>query len=160
MAGDDSETVTGLQKPLRCGRRRKEGADEARLARRREHFRAYYKKNRELLLARGREYRKSWSKRAWILRSKYGLTPEDVQRCIEAQEGACALCGRVGVKFVVDHDHSDGRVRGMLCSGCNTLEGRLGRRSDGWFHKLQDYRAHGADRVAQILGRSVGGKDT
>lgn len=33
------------------------------------------------------------------------------------QDGSCVLCPREAT--VIDHDHSTGRVRGLLCHGCN-----------------------------------------
>jgi len=39
------------------------------------------------------------------------------------QDGLCAVCLRDGV-LVVDHDHSTGLIRGLLCSTCNGKEGR------------------------------------
>ncbi|WP_370461561.1 endonuclease domain-containing protein [Micromonospora sp. Llam0] len=41
-------------------------------------------------------------------------------------EGRCAVCGHghaVG-RLVRDHDHPSGLIRGLLCSSCNTAEGR------------------------------------
>ncbi|WP_444949280.1 endonuclease domain-containing protein [Micromonospora ureilytica] len=41
-------------------------------------------------------------------------------------EGRCAVCGQghtVG-RLVRDHDHASGLIRGLLCSSCNTAEGR------------------------------------
>lgn len=37
------------------------------------------------------------------------------------QEGTCAAC--IDPPKVIDHDHSTGLVRGLLCYSCNTLEG-------------------------------------
>lgn len=44
---------------------------------------------------------------------------------LEAQDNRCAICGTDepggrGDGFVVDHCHSTGRIRGLLCSACNT----------------------------------------
>ena len=41
----------------------------------------------------------------------------------EMQAGRCAMCGSEGV-LVADHDHETGRLRGLLCRSCNSLEGR------------------------------------
>ena len=39
------------------------------------------------------------------------------------ETGKCGICGCDG-KLVVDHCHSTGLARGMLCVGCNTQEGK------------------------------------
>ena len=55
----------------------------------------------------------------------YGLEPEEYEALLEAQGGACALCGakRGNLKnrrLTVDHDHQRGLVRGLLCQRCNS----------------------------------------
>ena len=40
-----------------------------------------------------------------------------------AQGGLCALCLTGGLVLVLDHEHSTGLARGMLCRPCNTREG-------------------------------------
>lgn len=57
------------------------------------------------------------SKRYQYVR-KYGLFPEDYAYLASLREG-CWVCGRVQ-KLEVDHCHSSGAVRGLLCSRCNT----------------------------------------
>ncbi|MEU5553639.1 endonuclease domain-containing protein [Micromonospora sp. NPDC047793] len=41
-------------------------------------------------------------------------------------EGRCAVCGQghTGGRLVRDHDYPSGLIRGLLCSSCNTAEGR------------------------------------
>ncbi len=61
----------------------------------------------------------------------YGLTVEQRDALLASQDGACALCGRPLREFKpreanIDHCHETGRVRGILCGGCNTALGRLG----------------------------------
>jgi hypothetical protein len=58
--------------------------------------------------------------RARIARVKrrYGLTVENLMLLHDAQgDGACAICGKTSE--VVDHRHSDGEVRGLLCHAHN-----------------------------------------
>lgn len=52
----------------------------------------------------------------------YGITSEEYQRIYEYQGGSCAICQRargLRKKLSVDHDHSTGEVRGLLCQKCN-----------------------------------------
>jgi len=53
---------------------------------------------------------------------RYGLTSVDYERMLTAQGGGCAVCGRPPAKnrLHVDHDHSTGKVRELLCTSCNT----------------------------------------
>lgn len=58
--------------------------------------------------------------------AKYGLTSQDYDTMLEAQNNACAICGkipRMGDQLVVDHCHKSGVTRELLCRSCNTLLG-------------------------------------
>lgn len=55
---------------------------------------------------------------------KYGLTEGDLDALEESQGGCCAICGRTA-KLVIDHNHSSGTVRGLLCAPCNGFVGFL-----------------------------------
>lgn len=55
-------------------------------------------------------------------------------KLLKEQGGTCTLCTKVidtsarqGVRtdYVLDHCHTTGRVRGVLCRGCNGAEGRV-----------------------------------
>lgn len=60
---------------------------------------------------------------------KYGLTPDGYEQLLLSQGGKCAVCttdkpnGPGGRYFFVDHDHATGKVRGLLCSNCNSILG-------------------------------------
>lgn len=56
--------------------------------------------------------------RRYHLRKRYGIEPEAVDALIAGQGGVCALC-RVSVPTHLDHCHSTGQVRGVLCVPCN-----------------------------------------
>ena len=66
--------------------------------------------------------------RAYQLRHRYGLALEGYAWMLEQQGGACALCPRDAT--CVDHDHSDGHVRALLCRGCNTQVGQIESQSE------------------------------
>jgi hypothetical protein len=48
----------------------------------------------------------------------------------EAQNGVCAICKGEGdgkwKKLCVDHDHTTGKVRQLLCRNCNMVLGQVG----------------------------------
>lgn len=54
--------------------------------------------------------------------AKYGLTEEQFRRMYLDQKGLCAICPKrmSGRDCHIDHDHVTGKVRGLLCSSCNT----------------------------------------
>lgn len=55
---------------------------------------------------------------------KYGLTPEQYEAMLAEQEGRCAGCRRpFSATPYIDHCHASGRVRGLLCNGCNKALG-------------------------------------
>lgn len=56
---------------------------------------------------------------------KYGLTTKDVLDLRTKQNNTCPICIRVREKFVIDHCHKTGVVRGLLCHNCNTLLGHV-----------------------------------
>lgn len=59
---------------------------------------------------------------------KYGITQHEYERLLQRQGARCAACATdsPGAKgWNIDHDHRTGRVRGLLCMGCNTALGLL-----------------------------------
>ena len=52
--------------------------------------------------------------------NKYNLTEIDFIAMVERQNNLCAICGAYMKSTNIDHDHKTGRVRGLLCSKCNT----------------------------------------
>lgn len=61
------------------------------------------------------------SQQATRRKLEYGITQEDFDRILVAQNSLCPLCNmEVGQSSHVDHDHKTGKVRGILCSTCNT----------------------------------------
>lgn len=64
-------------------------------------------------------------RRAQNIKSRYGLSLEDVERMRQEQGGRCAICQKYLDRFHIDHEHSSGAVRGLLCHRCNTVIGGL-----------------------------------
>jgi len=106
-----------------------------------EYFKQYYLKNRDKKLKYAKEYklknpglfkkyvdklgyenfakiqRKSYLKRA------YNVTLEEYEKKLKEQNHCCAICNRHQSKFkrklAIDHDHKTGKIRDLLCAGCN-----------------------------------------
>jgi hypothetical protein len=62
------------------------------------------------------------------LKYNYGITLEEYNAKLEEQLGVCAICkgdkpGGNG-DFYVDHNHTTGQVRGLLCHWCNFMIGQ------------------------------------
>jgi Recombination endonuclease VII len=71
---------------------------------------------------------KSWGKR---LMDNYRLTVYQWQTIYKHQGGVCCIClrpeRRPNQKLAVDHDHKTGLIRGLACSQCNPLLGKIER---------------------------------
>lgn len=72
-------------------------------------------------------------KREQALKRMYGITQQDYDVMLAEQNNQCAICKATepGGKhtsnyFVVDHCHSTGKVRKLLCHHCNTALGLVG----------------------------------
>lgn len=65
-----------------------------------------------------------------MLKYRYNLSIEDYVIMYNKQGCKCAICKRdypLGGKkgLYVDHDHNTCKVRGLLCSSCNSAIGKL-----------------------------------
>jgi hypothetical protein len=69
-------------------------------------------------------YRKNW-----FLLKKFGITVEQRNAILKNQGNVCAGCGSDTPNWKgdwhVDHCHSTGFIRGILCHNCNTALGRV-----------------------------------
>lgn len=77
------------------------------------------------------------------LKIRYNLSYEDYLLMYERQEGKCLICEKHKVLgtmkgLYVDHCHTTGRVRGLLCSRCNTLLGYI-ENSDNILDNIKKY---------------------
>ncbi len=60
---------------------------------------------------------------------KYGMTEKQYYDLLWKQEYRCAICQKTFCptkkQIHIDHDHRTGKVRGLLCCGCNTTLGHF-----------------------------------
>ena len=61
------------------------------------------------------------------LKKRYNLTIEQRSQMFIEQNGMCGICEQQfdDKDLCVDHNHTTGKVRKLLCSSCNTGIGRL-----------------------------------
>lgn len=74
---------------------------------------------------------------AWL--RKYGLSAIEFYTMLRVQRGCCAICSKQfdsdaprgsPNKPHIDHNHSTGKVRALLCSGCNFGVGQFKELAD------------------------------
>lgn len=129
----------------------RESEDEIRRRKKRERQRRYVAENKDRVyanrkawLARNSERMKKYRAEYWQkyaaqmsdkekkdlrtrceanrIKSLYGITKPEVDAMKDRQGGRCKICNKVS-KLCIDHCHSTGNVRGMLCSHCNHMLG-------------------------------------
>lgn len=116
---------------------------------------AYRQANREVFRQASREWRARNPNKVSAIEQrrklkKYKLTADEHERLLTAQGGKCAACrcdppqkkkwktGEIYYSLEIDHDHSTGAVRGLLCLSCNTILGNA-RDNPGTLQQLIDY---------------------
>lgn len=72
----------------------------------------------------GKRAQRNNKQRINSIKSNYGLCEREYDALIEKSGGVCDICGKPeqapdGRRLAIDHDHSTGLVRGILCSKCN-----------------------------------------
>lgn len=95
--------------------------------------RRYYLDNREKLASDSQK--RYWAnyaqarERAWRVSHGINFTWEEYVAMNDSQGGRCAICDRLETSLpknlAVDHNHANGKVRGLLCDDCNIALGRL-----------------------------------
>jgi hypothetical protein len=89
----------------------------------------------------------------WQLQKEYGISLDDYNQMLINQNHECAICSDKYPKTIngklknlhVDHCHTTGQIRGLLCFNCNST---LGRFNDdiNIFQSAIDYLAYHLDR--------------
>lgn len=86
-----------------------------------QEYRAYHRDyKRQWCKGKGKVYSKSIQ-----LRRKYGIDVIEYERMCVQQNNLCAICDELPTKktLCVDHNHTTGKVRELLCNGCNAALG-------------------------------------
>ena len=86
--------------------------------------RASYQSNKSRVNAQTKAWREAHPEQAarysWFYKlRKYGITPEQFDAMLIAQSGRCAICSDPMDPPNIDHCHTAGHVRGLLCGPCN-----------------------------------------
>lgn len=98
----------------------------------------YYKKHREKLIAKSRTNH---------LRISYNLSLQDYDNLVLAQNNLCAICNLPEHRYMktgklkplsVDHNHTTGKVRQLLCNDCNAALG-FAKENPELLHKMASY---------------------
>lgn len=106
----------------------------------------YREKNKKLIKRKKREYHKEnpHIKRRSYLKLEYGLTLEDYDKLLKSQNGLCKICNADNPNceqhkhLYIDHCHSTGKVRGLLCGRCNSAIGHM-KDNIEYFEKAIEY---------------------
>lgn len=104
----------------------------------------YYAENSEQQKVYHAEYYKkvNLKKRSYNRLKKYGVSQAEYDQMFENQEGKCLGCNRHQSKLTrnlcVDHCHTSGKIRGLLCYKCNSAIGYMEENIDT-MHNLIKY---------------------
>lgn len=121
---------------------------------------SWYQKNKENQIERSKKYREAnkealklarkarklrdpekhkEQQRRNDLKKKYNISLEDYTKMFEEQEGVCAICGLTSSKALhVDHNHTTGKIRSLLCGHCNVGLGHF-KESINLLDKAKEY---------------------
>ena len=98
-----------------------------------------------------REQQNTYQTREKRLVREYGITQADYLELLSEQGGHCATCDRTPADCAtgwldIDHNHTTGEVRGLLCNSCNRGMGlaqdSVGR-LEGWIKYLKERGSYG-----------------
>lgn len=112
------------EKPLTLFRRRQK---QCRVCENKKNLLRYHTKYKTSINHRKASYK-------YTLKTVYGLTEKDYRKMYQDQSGSCSIClEKISNIFeedlvksqAIDHCHTTGKIRGLLCRQCNTALGML-----------------------------------
>lgn len=88
-----------------------------------------YKQNKSKILKLCKKYcldnkdKISLRTKSRALKRNFNITQEEYDEMLKQQDNTCAICNTdkcsTGRSFAVDHSHTTGKIRGLLCFNCN-----------------------------------------
>lgn len=114
---------SGLKKCAKCGKTK----PHSEFAKTKDKASGLVSHCKECVRVKNKKLWAEGSVRDAVYRRKYGISLHQYQSLLQAQNGACKICGTNDPKghgskngrFFVDHCHATGVVRGLLCHHCN-----------------------------------------
>ena len=93
-----------------------------------EYGKVYAMENKDKIAERKHKYhQKYYQERKLIykdrkLRYRHKISLREFEYLLVGQDHKCAICGKLLIDktTVIDHDHLNGKIRGVLCRFCNT----------------------------------------
>ncbi len=103
---------------------------------------------KRLAWANGNRERRTRQARNSHLKMNFGITLEEQNELVKKQDNRCSICKNIFKEiidkskrrrggFVVDHCHKTGKVRGLLCSKCNSGLGYFKDSVDNLYMAIQ-----------------------
>lgn len=100
----------------------KDGLDSICKGCKKDREKARYDLKKDEILAKQRGKTKlNVNYRKHDLKRRFGITVEEFEAMLLAQNNLCKICKRESLekRLAVDHCHTTGKVRGLLCTRCN-----------------------------------------
>lgn len=117
---------------VQCALNRMKYPTDDERARRRVYGQVYHQNKTDEQKHAAKKYHAEWSRSekgktsriGYYFKRKYGITADEFNAMVAAQENACAICQKNGAterhrRLSVDHDHQTNKVRELLCDDCN-----------------------------------------
>jgi DNA repair exonuclease SbcCD ATPase subunit len=92
---------------------------------RKQTMREYDKANASVRNLKAKTYQQDGRARWWDIKKKYDITKEQYEMMLTKQNHQCYICGvkhtdKHRKRLFIDHNHENGKIRGLLCQSCNT----------------------------------------
>lgn len=136
----ECQSVYSKQHNLKNKEKKKLNGDtwrENNAERQRKNTKKYYQSNKEEINFKNRQ---KYNNNPLIskdrdLKKMYGISLEKYNEILCSQNNSCAICKKHKDEFTkalaVDHCHTTGKVRGLLCTNCNRALGNIRDSIDG-----------------------------